>query len=68
MSKQLQAVSERGQLMVIRLRNTLVLRRDDQEGQGLVEYALILALIAILVIVALKFLQPQISNTLNKDA
>ena len=39
------------------------LRRE--EGQGLVEYALILALIAILVIVALKFLQPQISNTLN---
>lgn len=31
-----------------------------------VEYALILALIAILVIVVLKFLQPQISNTLNK--
>jgi pilus assembly protein Flp/PilA len=39
------------------------LRRE--EGQGLVEYALILALIAILVIVALRFLQPQISNTLN---
>ena len=39
------------------------LRRE--EGQGLVEYALILGLIAILVIVALKFLQPQISNTLN---
>ena len=39
------------------------LRRE--EGQGLVEYALILALIAILVIVALKFLQPQISSTLN---
>ncbi len=39
------------------------LRRE--EGQGLVEYALILALIAVLVIVALKFLQPTISNTLN---
>ena len=39
------------------------LRRE--EGQGLVEYALILALIAIMVIVALQFLQPQISNTLN---
>ena len=39
------------------------LRRE--EGQGLVEYALILALIAILVIVALQFLQPQISSTLN---
>jgi pilus assembly protein Flp/PilA len=40
-------------------------RLKREEGQGLVEYALILALIAILVIVALKFLQPQISNTLN---
>ncbi len=39
------------------------LRRE--EGQGLVEYALILALIAVLVIVALKFLQPNISSTLN---
>jgi pilus assembly protein Flp/PilA len=39
------------------------LRRE--EGQGLVEYALILSLIAVLVIVALKFLQPTISNTLN---
>jgi pilus assembly protein Flp/PilA len=38
------------------------------EGQGLVEYALILGLIAILVIVALKFLQPQISNSLNSIA
>lgn len=36
-----------------------------EEGQGLVEYALILALIAVLVIVALKFLQPAISTTLN---
>lgn len=34
-------------------------------GQGMVEYALILAFIAILVIVALKFLQPSISRTLN---
>ena len=41
-------------------------RLKREEGQGLVEYALILALIAILVIVALKFLQPQISNTLNQ--
>ena len=36
-----------------------------EEGQGLVEYALLLALIGILIILALKFLQPQISNTLN---
>ena len=41
------------------------LRERTQEGPGIVEYALILASIAVLVIVALKFLQPQISNTLN---
>ncbi len=41
------------------------LRQRAKEGQGMVEYALILAFIAILVIVALKFLQPAISNTLN---
>ncbi|HKC73297.1 MAG TPA: Flp family type IVb pilin [Chloroflexota bacterium] len=41
------------------------LRERAEEGQGMVEYALILAFIAILVIVALKFLQPSISNTLN---
>ena len=41
------------------------LRERAEEGQGMVEYALILAFIGILVIVALKFLQPAISNTLN---
>ncbi len=41
------------------------LRERAEEGQGMVEYALILAFIAILVIVALKFLQPAISTTLN---
>jgi pilus assembly protein Flp/PilA len=44
---------------------TAQLRERAEEGQGMVEYALILAFIAILVIVALKFLQPAISNTLN---
>jgi pilus assembly protein Flp/PilA len=37
----------------------------DEEGQGLAEYALILALIAILAIVALLFLGGQISKTLS---
>ena len=41
------------------------LRRDD-EGQGLAEYALILALIAIVAIVALLFLGGQISSILNQ--
>jgi pilus assembly protein Flp/PilA len=41
-----------------------VVRRDD-EGQGLAEYALILALIAIVAIVALIFLGSQISSKLS---
>jgi pilus assembly protein Flp/PilA len=40
------------------------LRRDD-EGQGLAEYALILALIAIVAILALIFLGSQISSILS---
>jgi len=39
--------------------------RRDEEGQGLAEYALILALIAIVAIVALLFLGNQISGILN---
>ncbi len=38
----------------------------EQEGQGLVEYALIIAFIAILVIVALVFLRTQISTLFSK--
>ena len=38
---------------------------DREEGQGLAEYALILALIAIIAIVALIFLGSQISNILH---
>ena len=41
-----------------------LLRRDD-EGQGLAEYALILALIAIIAIIALIFLGNQVSNILS---
>ena len=37
----------------------------DEEGQGLAEYALILALIAILAIVALLFLGGQIKTVLS---
>ena len=39
--------------------------RSDEDGQGLAEYALILALIAIIAIVALIFLGGQISTTLS---
>jgi pilus assembly protein Flp/PilA len=37
-------------------------RRDDEKGQTLVEYGLLLALIAIIVIVALLFLGPIVSQ------
>ena len=39
--------------------------RRDEEGQGLAEYALILALIAIVAIIALIFLGGQVSSILN---
>jgi pilus assembly protein Flp/PilA len=41
------------------------LMRRDEEGQGLAEYALILALIAIVAIAALLFLGEQISQILS---
>ncbi len=50
---------------MIVVREALQRLRHREGGQGMVEYALILAFIAILVIVALKFLQPSISETLN---
>jgi pilus assembly protein Flp/PilA len=42
--------------------------RTDEEGQGLAEYALILALIAIVAILALTFLGGQISAILSEIA
>ena len=39
--------------------------RGDAEGQGLAEYALILALIAIVAIIALIFLGSQVSGILS---
>jgi pilus assembly protein Flp/PilA len=39
--------------------------RNDQKGQGLAEYALILALIAIVAIIALIFLGTQVSGILD---
>jgi len=40
----------------------VLIQGDGEEGQGLAEYALILALIAIVAIVALLFLGSQISD------
>lgn len=39
--------------------------QNNEEGQGLVEYALILVLISVAVIVALQALAPQISAAFN---
>ena len=39
--------------------------RHDEDGQGLAEYALILALIAIIAIIALIFLGNQVSSILS---
>jgi pilus assembly protein Flp/PilA len=43
----------------------IALVRRDEEGQGLAEYALILALIAIVAILALIFLGTQVSTILS---
>ena len=41
------------------------LARFDEQGQGLAEYALILALIAIVAIIALIFLGTQVSSIIS---
>jgi pilus assembly protein Flp/PilA len=62
----------RGWVIIIReirhmalIQKFLVAIRRDEEGQGLAEYALILALIAIIAIVALIFLGGQVSQILS---
>ena len=47
------------------IKSLLTLSDRDEEGQGLAEYALILALIAIVAIVALIFLGGKISTVLS---
>ena len=50
--------------MLTALISSLIVR-DEEDGQGLAEYALILALIAIVAIVALIFLGGQVSKILS---
>jgi Flp pilus assembly pilin Flp len=45
---------------------TFLTRLCDQTGQGLAEYALILAFIAVVAVVALTFLGGDISSLLNQ--
>jgi pilus assembly protein Flp/PilA len=54
-----------GEQMALLLASWIERMRADDEGQGLAEYALILALIAIVAIVALLFLGGQISDKLS---
>ena len=49
------------------LKNFISMLRDD-EGQGLVEYSLIIALVSIVAIVALRVLGKKANNTLNNAA
>jgi pilus assembly protein Flp/PilA len=49
-----------------RIQSFLATLHRDESGQGLAEYALILALIAIVAIVALLFLGSQISVILSR--
>ncbi len=51
--------------MLSRLTALIDLVRRDEHGQGLVEYGLILVLIAIVAIVALVFIGTQLSTTLS---
>ena len=48
------------------IRALILPSRTDEHGQGLAEYALILALIAIVAILALLFLGSQISTILSR--
>jgi pilus assembly protein Flp/PilA len=48
-----------------RLNALIALFRRDEKGQGLAEYALILALIAIVAIIALIFLGGQVKTILS---
>lgn len=40
--------------------------RQDQEGQGLTEYAIILALVAVVVVAILVILGPQVANLYSR--
>ena len=52
-------------IMMSQLLAVISSSRRDEEGQGLAEYALILALIAIIAIIALIFLGNQVSTILS---
>lgn len=51
--------------VLARIRQQLSQRREDEEGQGLVEYALILVLIAVVVIIILTVVGQQVNNVFS---
>ena len=57
----IQALIARTTALVARLRA----HEDDQDGQGMVEYALILVLIAVVVIVILGIVGAQVNNVFS---
>lgn len=54
--------------IVVRVEVTLGRLVDEEDGQGLTEYALILALIALIAIAALTLLGGQVSNEMSTVA
>ena len=52
--------------VVVRAQNTWARFRDEERGQGLVEYALIIAIVALGVILAIVFLRDQINSLFNR--
>ena len=65
MGLRLHGNQKKGSDTLTRLRSVVSSILDHDEGQGLAEYALILALIAIVAIIALVFLGSQVSGLLN---
>lgn len=51
--------------LLCRAKDLVAMMRDDETGQGLTEYALILVLIAIVAIAALNFLGGQVTSELS---
>ena len=53
-------------MIVVRAQNAWFAARDEESGQTLVEYALIIAVIALGALVALGFLSGKINDLFNK--
>jgi Flp pilus assembly pilin Flp len=53
-------------MLVVRAQNAWFAARDEETGQTLVEYALIIALIALTMLAALGFLSGRIQNMFSK--